>query len=182
MMRILHSATLRIGALAAVALFGAGCESGPQIRQTRMRVTEVEIRRVPSGTLFESVEIRPRTRDQVDPISLGSRRRVAGSPVNRETRVLRDETKVRVLYRGTYRALVLLRSGERGYVPVYALNELLPASAFEVTDQSKIASRRNRNRPSEPIEELGFDSDMDVFVDQALIDEVNRAMPLPAPQ
>lgn len=167
-------------AIAAVLLLGAGCGSGPQIRQTRMRVTEVEIRAVPSGTLFESVEIRPRSRDQVEPLSLGSRSRISSSStVKRETRVLRGETKVRVLYRGSYRALVMMRGGERGYVPVYSLQEQLPASAFDVGSQPKIAGRKYRDRPSEPILELGFDADMDVFVDEALIEEVNRAMPMP---
>src|SRR5687767_2756668 len=92
-----------IGAvMSAVLLLGTGCSTGPQIRQTRMRVTEVEIRSVPTGTLFESVEIRPRSRDQVEPLSLGSRSRISsGSSVKRETRILRGETKVRVLYRGT---------------------------------------------------------------------------------
>lgn len=166
--------------MSAVVLLATGCGTGPQIRQTRMRVTEVEIRSVPTGTLFESVEIRPRSRDQVEPLSLGAPSRISsGSSVKRETRILRGETKVRVLYRGTYRALVMMRGGERGYVPVYSLQEQLPASAFEVGNQPKIAGRKYRDRPSEPVLELGFDADMDVFVDEALIEEVNRAMPMP---
>ena len=150
-----------------------GCESGPEIRQTRVRVSEVEMRTVPAGTLFESVMTAPARQD---PMSNSSGTRTAS--LRRDSRVLRSDTMLRVLYRGSYRALVLIQGGERGYVPVAALQARLPDSALAnlVNPQSTslAGTTRSKNRPVSRMETFTLDPKLDVFVDQSLIDEVNR--------